>query len=293
MTKLLDQRYLTLSILSKTLSYTKTAQQLFITQPAVSQQVKSLENELRVSLVTNTRGHLRLTSAGQELAKYAHQVQLESTKVLQQIQSAGDQRPVQLGCTLSLSSFLLPELINMLQSTTDHVTARIGNTDKVLQALRDGRIDFGLVEGNFDKQEFSALHIRDEEFIGVVGAHHPLASQAPITQQQLLTNQLIVREAGSGTREIFANWLATQNCRINDFHQIIEIGNPTPIIALLQRGIGVSFMYESLVSDLLASGSLVKLSVAGFTIHHPINLVYLKNSYFGDEYTQIANLLTK
>lgn len=288
---MLDKRYQALYITSQTQSYTKTAQQLFITQPAVSQQISSLETELDLKLVDNIRGKIHLTDAGLKLAKYSHQVQLESDKVLDSVHASTSQRSISLGCTLSLSSFLLPELISTLKQTNTRISSMIVNTDKVLNALQEGKIDFGLVEGNFDKEEFSAIKIRDEEFIGVVNSKNPLAAQTKLDIADLINTPLIVREKGSGTRDIFANWIATQNYHIDDFHQVIEIGNPSPIIELLQRDVGVSFMYRSLVDDSLNNGHLSILQVTGFPIQHPINLVYLKDSYFANQYRQIATSL--
>ncbi len=104
---MLDKRYQTLDLIAQTRSFTKAAERLFITQPAVSQQIRSLETELGFPLITKVHNHIEMTPAGQSLADYAHQVQLESTKVLKQVHSTTDQRPIRLGCTLSLSSSML------------------------------------------------------------------------------------------------------------------------------------------------------------------------------------------
>lgn len=288
---MLDKRYQTLDLIAQTHSYTKAAAELFITQPAVSQQIRSLENELGVILIMKAHNRIELTAAGQELADYAHQVQLESAKVLQQVQSTTEAHPIRLGCTLSLSSSMLPQLIAQLQGTTPQITTQVANTGVILKSLRAGTIDFGLVEGNFNKEEFDAIHILDEAFVGVTSATHPLAQLPQVGLDDLLNTPLLIRESGSGTRNIFANWLATQNYRIHDFQQTIEIGNPAPIIKLLQSGLGVSFMYRSLVANELKNGQLVELPVVNFSIQHPINLIYLKDSYFADQYRSIAALL--
>lgn len=288
---MLDKRYQTLDLIAQTRSFTKAAEKLFITQPAVSQQIRSLETELGFPLITKVHNHIEMTPAGQSLADYAHQVQLESTKVLKQVHSTTDQRPIRLGCTLSLSSSMLPQLVTQLSTMSPLITTQVANTGAILSALRNGTIDFGLVEGNFNKEEFDAIHILDEPFVGVTSAHHPLARLPHVTLDDLIDVPLLIRESGSGTRNIFANWLATQNYRVHDFHQIIEIGNPSPIIKLLLSGFGVSFMYRSLVHHELKNGQLIELPVTDFSIQHPINLVYLKDSYFVEDYQQIATLI--
>jgi len=109
--------------------------------------------------------------------------------------------------------------------------------------------------------------------------------------KDLLSQTLLVREAGSGTREIFENWLTMQNTRITDFANVIEIATPTPIVQLLASGVGISFLYESLVSTELASGQVVNLPVHGYKLQHEINFVYPKHSYFSQQYQELATTL--
>lgn len=290
---MLDRRYQTLSILATTLSYTKTAQQLFITQPAVSQQISSLEQDLNIKLVTKHDPRIQLTPAGNQLVQYVDKVALESKKVLQRLQATPNEQPIKIGSTYSLSIFLLPQLIKNLLPTTTKIHTLIDNTDQILTALRQGKIEFGIVEGNFDKREFDAITIRNEAFVGITNPKNPLLTQPDLTINDLLTEVLLIRETGSGTRDIFANWLATQNYQVNDFTQQVELANPTSIIKLLEANIGISFMYRSLVTPELANGDLAQLSIEGFKISHPINLIFLKNSYFAEEYATIAAKLTK
>ncbi|ANK60717.1 LysR family transcriptional regulator [Loigolactobacillus backii] len=289
---MLDRRYKTLAVLAKTLSYTKTAQHLFITQPAVSQQISNLEQELEVKLVAKNGVHIHLTSAGEQLVQYVDRILLENEHVLQQIRTNSEEPIIKIGATYSLSTFLLPRLIKNLLPTTTKIHTLIDNTAEILTALRQGEVELGLVEGNFDKNEFDAITIQNEEFIGVTSQKNPLLDKTTITIADLLPEVLLIRESGSGTRAIFANWLATQNYQINEFNQQIEIANPTTIIELLKSDVGISFMYKSLIKSELDKSTLVELPLDGFKITHPINLIFLKESYFAKYYTEIAKKLS-
>lgn len=285
---MLDRKMYTFARLAQTGSYTATAQQLFVTQPAVTQQIKALENELGLALVSYEHAQLTITPAGQQLADYINKIDHESQKLLMQLQTPA-QPIIKLGCTRSLSAFLLTSVLQQLQAQGQQIRCQIANTDTILKALTAGTIDFGLVEGNFDKNKFASIRLRREPFIGVTFANNPsLKQKQPLNLNELLTQTLLVREPGSGTREIFANWLTMQNAQITDFKQVIEIATPTPIIQLLTAGCGISFMYQSLVTTELAHGQLVKLSVRGFELQHEINLVYPKDSYFAAQYQAIA-----
>ncbi|KRN98716.1 LysR family transcriptional regulator [Companilactobacillus kimchiensis] len=278
---MLDRRYKTLIVLSKTQSFTQTAQELFITQPAVSQQINSLEEELQLQLVIREHGHITLTTAGLNLAKFAKQTELESHKVITALKSGTEH--LKMGCTLSLSSTILPKFIQHLSSRTNIVTTKINNTQHILQNIRDGKVDFGLIEGNFNKDEFDSFFVQKENFIGV--SHNIIDTSAV---ENLFNQPLLLRENGSGSRNIFENWLATQNYRISDFQNVIEIASPSAIVEFLKQNEGISFMYESLITSELKSGQLKKLDLQGFHVEHPINLVFLKNSYFKDTYQEIV-----
>ena len=283
---MLDKRFNTLKVLAETNSYTKTARALYITQPAVSQQIASLTDELNLQLVIREHGRIKLTSAGLELAKFAKQVELESNKVIDSLKNSSD--TLKMGCTLSLSSTILPKFIHHLSSTSNVVATKINNTQHILQNIRDGKVDFGLVEGNYNKEEFDSFFVQREQFICVSSSDNSANSIEDLFDQTLL-----IREQGSGSRDIFENWLATQNYKISDFTNVMEIASPSTIVELLKQNEGISFIYESLVTDELKSGQLKKLELKGFEVAHPINLVFLKNSYFKDIYQTITDSFLK
>ena len=278
---MLDRRYQTLIALAKYHSFTKTAQKLYITQPAVSQQIASLEEELDFALVIRDHGKIHLTPAGEKLAQFATQIEFEGTKVIDSLRNNVEH--LKMGCTLSLSSTILPKFVQQLSTRTNIVTTKINNTQHILQNIRDGKVDFGLIEGNFNKKEFDAFLLQKEHFIGV--GHNNYRSDSI---EKLFDQPLLLREKGSGSREIFENWLATQNYNINDFKNTIEIASPSAIIEYLKQNDGISFMYESLVVNELKTEQLKKLDLTGFHVEHPINLVFLKNSYFKNIYQEIA-----
>lgn len=278
---MLDKRYQTLISLAKTQSFTKTAAQLFITQPAVSQQITSLETELDFSLVLREHNRISLTEAGLKLAKFAKQMDLESQKVINSLKTGTEH--LKMGCTLSLSSTILPKFIQQLSTRANIVTTKINNTQHILQNIRDGKVDFGLIEGNFNKEEFDSFFVQKEDFVCIASNNI-----GGTTIEDLFNKTLLLREPGSGSRNIFENWLATQNYRISDFKNVIEIASPSAIVELLKQDQGISFMYQSLVTNELKSEQLKKLDLTGFHVEHPINLVFLKNSYFKETYREIV-----
>ncbi|WP_261805969.1 LysR family transcriptional regulator [Lapidilactobacillus luobeiensis] len=287
---MLDKRYLTFYHLGRNLSYTQTAQELFITQPAVSQQIKSLEAELQLLLVQRIHGRIQLTPEGQMLLTYLQLIITENKHFFAALQRTGAPTQLKLGCTLSLSRTLLPPLLQVLNEKYAQITVKLGNTQDNLANLRRGQIDFSLIEGNFDPQEFDAYFLQNSEFIAVTGQRR-LSHHAGLNIAALRSETLLVREPGSGSREILTSFLATQNHQLSEFHHQMELPDPETIIHLLQTGVGFSFLYRDLVAKELAAQTLWQLPLPDFHISHPINLVFPKNSFFKNEYATYAQLL--
>ncbi|MDT6979850.1 LysR family transcriptional regulator [Levilactobacillus zymae] len=285
-----DQRYQTFRVLVATKSYTRTAEELFITQPAVSQQIKSLETEVGVPLVHYQRPYLTITTAGQQLAAFIQRTQAQSTKLLNDLRQPGQQRQLTFSTTLSISEFLAPQLVRVLQAQGSYrqINCQITNTQTALRALQTGTSDFALIEGNFEKHAFDYQVIRHEPFVGIVGATSPLAQLTRVTWADLTNYPLIIREGGSGSRDILLHLAQAANVSLADFPQVITVNHPAAIRQLLLADVGVSFVYRSVVQAELATGQLVELPLASGRLEHDLDLVYVKDSFFAADYAQLA-----
>lgn len=283
---MLDNRYDTFVLLTKNKSYTKTAQQLFITQPAVSQQIKSLEHELQLKLVEYHHPRLHITSAGQQLAHFIETIQHQEKKLINNLRHPEVSSNLKFGVTHSVSIFMAPRFIQRWQKKYNQVQCVVSNTREILSKIDDGELDFAILEGNFDKDRYGSQVISLEAFVAVTRTDSKLANQNNLKLEDLLTEPLILRESGSGTRSIFTNWAKSFNIHKEDFCQVIELGSSAGIINLLQN-IGVSFMYQSLIEDKIKTGALSVLNVKGLDITRPISVVYAKNSFFENEYHEL------
>ncbi|MCT4489505.1 LysR family transcriptional regulator [Levilactobacillus parabrevis] len=291
---MLDHRYQTFLVLATTKSYTQTARQLYISQPAVSQQIKSLEAELGVELVRYERPKLTITPAGVELAAFVQRVQVQADAVVATLQHPQKARQVTFSTTLSISEFLAPQLIGLLQAQHYHeINCRVTNTHVALAAIESGDSDFALIEGNFDKQRYGYEVVRQEPFVGVVAADHPLAQQSAVSWADLTAYPLIVREEGSGSREILENLAHAANVTFAEFPQVVTVNNPTAIREVLLQGSGISFVYRSVVAEALKYGKLAVLPLQAGQLRHDLDLVYPRDSYFADDYRQWAAALKK
>lgn len=289
---MLEQHYLTFKLLAQTLSYTKTAQRLFMTQPAVSQQIKRLEAEVGVPLVRYQHRQLQLTAAGDALATYLAQLTVQNDKFMEGLRQPRPAPRLLLGATMSLNTVFLPRLLPILRHQYQQIVSKIGNTAQILQQLRQGQIDFALIEGNFDKTEFDYQVIRREPFICVTGTGNPLLHDGIVYQpHELVQETLLIREPGSGSREILLDWLASFNLQLADFAQRIEIGDPQTIMTLLQQGFGISFMYASLAQSALQQQQLRQVQLPALQLDHELYLIYRKGTDETDLTQQLLKIL--
>lgn len=276
---MIEQHYLTFKLLAQTLSYTKTAQRLFMTQPAVSQQIKRLEAEVGVPLVRYQHRQLQLTAAGDALATYLAQLTVQNGKFMASLRQPRLAPRLLLGATMSLNTLFLPQVLPVLRQHYQQIVCKIGNTAKILQQLRQGQIDFALIEGNFDKTEFNYQVIRREPFICVTGATNPLLQGRTVYQpHELIHEILLIREPGSGSREILLDWLASLNLQLTDFVQQIEIGDPQTIMTLLKKGFGISFMYASLAQPALQARQLQQVDLPALRLDHELYVIWRKGT---------------
>ncbi|MCI1923809.1 MAG: LysR family transcriptional regulator [Lentilactobacillus buchneri] len=285
----LDRRYETFLTLAKTVSYTKTAQKLYITQPAVTQQIASLQKDLQIELVRYERPNLIITSAGRELAKYIESVRIKSHQLLQHLQSPNDKRSLKFGATLSFNTIVEPNFIKHIAPKFTNIDCLVANTDQILTQIDNGQIEFGLVEGNFKLSDYDSIPIFKDDFIAVCNPQNPLANQKRIDLKACLKFPLLLREVGSGTRSILEDWLAMVNHSVSDFSKIITIGDMSTIISLLQANMGISFMYRSLLTEKLSTHQLVQLPLTSFDITRTLSMVFQKQSYYETQYHQLAD----
>ena len=277
---MIDHRIDTFLSLCETNSYTDTAKELNITQPTVTQHIQYLEKYYEVQLVSKKGKQFRLTNEGKMLQKYAKRIKANSeriTPLLHRLKKG--EEVLKFGATLTIGEYMMPPiLLKLLEEKPDtKISMFVENTQLLLEMLWKGEIDFALLEGHFEQTEFDSQLLANETYVGVCSPNNPIAHQSN-ELQELLSQTLIIREEGSGTRDILEQTLYNQNLSVDDFSRTIEIGNMNAIKELCRHNKGITFMYQEAVKKELAAEVLAKIPINKFTISHPFSFVYLKNS---------------
>lgn len=290
---MLDFRIHTFLAVCQHLNFTKAAQALNITQPAVSQHIHYLEAYYQVKLFTYQGKRLTLTAAGEVLRETATTMKHDAIHLKSQLTEwEQNKRQLIFGVTLTIGEFVMPEpLATYLQRYPDTgIRMVVANTQELLGQLNSGDIDFALVEGFFAKKEYDYQVYAREPYIAVCGNNNKL-KQKPCCFEDLLAQRLILREPGSGSREILEKQLAERNLTVDDFANVVEISNIGALKRLVQAGAGIAFLYKAAVQEELAKGSLHILELSDFQVHHDFTFLWRRGSVFSTYYQELFELL--
>ena len=288
---MLDFRIETFLCVCKHMNYTKAAQELNITQPGVSQHIKYLEKYYGDKLFLYHNKKLTLTSAGLSLRDTMISVKHDNLYLKQKIkEQAEDHSSVKFGATLTIGDFLLPlKIATFLQKNPNtNLEVTVANTKELLQLLEDGKLDFAMVEGYFQKSGYENQILSNEKYVLVCGANYPL--EKGLELKDLFCHNLLLREDGSGTKEILERYLLEHGYTFSDFSNTVVLSSIHVIKQLLATGYGISFMYEIAVKKEVEEGILRIVPVQNFDVYHEFNTIWRKNSVFCDYFKTISSL---
>lgn len=268
-----DTRIETFLTLCSVMNYRKTAELLNMTQPAVTQHIHYLENYYNCKLFIYDKKSLRMTREAELLRKYAENVTYQE-KRLKTLLSEKEGCRIALGATKTIGEYVIAEHIAaFLSDPANRISVKVDNTEHLLAALSEGEIDLALIEGYFDSSKYASKLYKKEPFVGICGACHTFAGRE-ISLANVLNEELILREEGSGTREILKQLLTDKNRSFSDFRRITTISSFGLAADILAKGIGITFAYRAVMEH---DKRLAEFKVKGWEIVRDFNYVYLDN----------------
>lgn len=293
-TLMLDFRSLTFLSVCKHMNFTKAAIELSLSQPAVSQHIRYLEDKYNCILFIRNKKDIQLTPEGKLLFSALKTISQDEKKIYEQIRHLSDDKGMlknySFGLSMTIGEYAItPAILKLVHEnpeTNFHI--KYQNTETLLKCLDNGIIDFAVVEGYVNSDYYNVKKISSEEYIPVCSGKYKFSK--PVGQlSDLLGERLIHREVGSGTLAMLISILAMQNISINDFGRTVEVNNMHMIVQLLKSSCGISFLYKSAVEPELKSGELVEIKLKDFKVVHDFSFIWNKNSIFSDEYEGIYN----
>ena len=284
---MLDFRIETFLTVCRTMNFTTAAKQLNITQPAVSQHIHFLEEEYGTSLFIYQNKRLSLTASGDLLRKRLLTMKNDEKAIKKELKnSCLETESLSIGVTMTIGEYaIVDKLYDFLtRHPKTNIHIHYGNTSQLLHLLDNGRINLAIVEGNYPKENYTWKKYSTEDYIAVCAASHSFLAGHPHTLSDLVQERLLLREEGSGTRNILEQSLIARGLRISDFSHYAEIENMHTIISLLKKDCGISFLYKIAVEAELHSGVIKEIPLDDFRMQHDFDIIWEKQSIFAEKY---------
>jgi DNA-binding transcriptional LysR family regulator len=277
---MIDNKLLTLITLSENGSYTKTAEILHLTQPAVSQHIHGLEKELGIVIFNRTENGLKATPQGIIAIRYAKRIQalyeLEKTRIED---SKRNMFSFTIGIThTSESSGVSNALAEYAYSTAGlHITIISDDIINLYTKLENYEIDLAIIEARNTDPRYRSVLLDTDSLMLAVSATNPLAKKSVVTIEELKKQKMILRLPGSATRQLFEATLASEDLTIKDFNVILEVDSIATIKDLVIKDIGVAVLARSTCRNLELLNKLVLLPIEGMPMIREVNIVYPKD----------------
>jgi DNA-binding transcriptional LysR family regulator len=257
--------------------FTKAAASLHLSQPAISKSLNELERQLNLTLLERNGRSIRLTDAGQALYARAREifgVEWIAEQELREIR--GLKRGVlRIGASTTIATYMLPPYLGRfhLRHPGIRIRATSANTRTVLRMLLESRADIALVEGPVSHPQVEVQPWLDDELVVISHPQHRLLSRNDVDVGMLVREQFIVREPGSGTRDVSARALALHGVRLTN---TMRVGGTESIKQAVAAGLGLAIVSRAAAADQLALGKIAVLSVNGLVIRRTLAQIKLR-----------------
>ena len=257
---------------AKCLNMTKVAKSMYISQPSISQAIAELESDLDVKLFDRIGKRLYLTHEGEVYFEYSRRILNLYEEANSTIRSSKEGQKGKIGI------YILPELIkefNELHKNIE-ISLIIENTQLIEELIMENKVDIALVEGYVKSDELEVFDIGKDELIFIANPNNPIFSKDKITLKDLEDEKFIMREPGSGTREIIENYLINKGCNYNVY---MELGNTEAIVRVVETGLGIACVSCKAIDERINEGLIKEIKIDDIKVSRDLYLIYHKDKF--------------
>lgn len=259
-------------------NFTKAAEELYITQPAVTKNIKELENTLKVTLFERNKSGILLTKAGNILLKYTEEVleldkKLEFDLGLLRDTLSGN---LKIGASTTIGQYVLPAMLAEFRK--DHPDTGISlvnnNTLEIENEVISRELDMGIVEGSARKKELKYVPFMNDEIVAIAHTSQPISKTERLTTEELKATPLVLREIGSGSLEVILSKLAESDVKLKDLNILMHLGSTESIKGFLAECDCIGFVSIHAVSREIVKGDFKIIDIDGLEITRTFNFIY-------------------
>jgi LysR family transcriptional regulator, transcriptional activator of the cysJI operon len=266
------------------MSFRKAAEVLHLSQPAVSQQIRALEEECGARLFDRAGGEghgmqIALTEAGRLLLRYATQVAETITEAQRALAALNDEvvGELRLGASTTVAQYVLPRILGAFLKQYPHVHLSLvsGNTERIVEAVAEERVALGIIEGPAMRRDVKTERMVRDEMVLIVSPNHAWAKAGAIEPEDLATVPLLLRERGSGSRRVVERALKAAGLSQRSLKVAMELDSTEAIISGVEAELGVGFVSRWAVGKVLRLGTVRIIAVHRMVILRDFSFVRL------------------
>jgi DNA-binding transcriptional LysR family regulator len=277
-----DRRLQVFHTVARLLSFTKAAETLHMTQPAVTFQIRQLEEHFNTRLFDRTHNRISLTVAGQRVFDYAEKIIALYGEMDSRVRElTGDVSGILIiGASTTIAEYVLPGLLGEFQSRYKDVNVRlsVSNSLGIVHMVENNTVDVGIVESPVTNKNLAVEVCWHDELVFICPPGHPFAMKDTISPQDIVSLPFLCREEGSGTREVINEYLDDNKIPANDLNLCMEFGSPEAIKSAVEAGLGVSIVSRATVGKELKLKTLVALPLNP-VLKRPFSFVHQRQKF--------------
>lgn len=277
-----DRRLQVFHTVAGTLNFTRAAELLHMTQPAVTHQIRQLEADFNTRLFDRVNNRINLTPAGEQVLDYASRILSLYDEMHESVKELTGDRSglLTLGASTTIAEYMLPELLGGFRREFPDVQVRlrVANTDAIVALVSDSSIDLGIVEGEVHKQHLLVDDCQQDELVVIVPIDHELASKPEVSPADMARYPFVQREDGSGTKSVIAAYLAMHNIFEEQLQHPFELGSTEAIKGAVQAGMGISIVSVTTVKKEIELGLLTAKRLSP-PLHRPFYFVRQRQQF--------------
>jgi DNA-binding transcriptional LysR family regulator len=290
-----DHKLRVFCAVAETKSFSKASELIHLTQPAVSLQIQAMEELYETRLFDRSGNSINLTPAGEILYKRAKEIlalYAEAQHNISEITGA-IKGSLSIGASSTIGNYLLPHIIAAFKKKVPQVNISlvVSNTKTITERLNAGEIDIALVEGDVSKQRFSVETLLSDELVVIMSPAHPWADRRGLSAIELTKEPLILREEGSGTRQIILKHLEEHGMKLDQLKIALVMGSTEAIKGAVEEGLGVSIMSGWAVRKWLKQGLLKAATFKDLKFHRNFTIISPKRNYSTHTAKEFLNFL--
>lgn len=287
-----DRRLQVFHAVAKHLSFTRAAEALFMTQPAVTFQIRQLEDHFGTRLFDRTHGGITLTAEGQVVLDYAERILALSSELDTRVKEMGGQvaGPLLIGASTTVAEYLLPQVLGEFKARYPALVPRliVANSGAVQSRIEERTLDLGFIEGDSHFPTLISEVCCEDELKVICAPSHPLASQKSVTARALRQHAYVTREPGSGTREVTDHYFEKAGVPADSLSVVMEVGSPEALKGLVATGLGFAIISKAAIVNEIRLGQLVQILLAPRLVRH-LSVVYPKERFHSQMVTSFVS----